>query len=278
MAFQRGQDPAILREEAYADDAHLDVRRRTHQLYTLDPVHFGRWTLERLPWRGNERVLDVGCGPGDLLREMARQHGNWGLLAGFDFSRGMIAEAVAPAANLTVCFFIGDAQSLPFPEATFDVVMARHMLYHVTDIGRAVAEAGRVLRQGGHFLVTTNSAHTMPEYDAIRRRAAARFPIMIEPEMVTERFCLENAPGYLEPHFDHVETHILPGTLRFPEAQPFVDYFASTRALTVDSGHSEAEWQAILRFVWTEAEAIIAEQGHLDVSKITGAVAGVKGG
>jgi SAM-dependent methyltransferase len=278
MVCRRGQDPAVLREEAYADDAKLDVRRRTHELYTLDPVDFCRWTLERLPWRGDERVLDVGCGPGDLLRKMARQHGDWGLLAGLDSSGGMITEAVAAAANLAVCFTVGDAQSLPFPEGTFDVVMARHMLYHVADIGRAVAEAGRVLRGGGHFLVTTNSAHTMPEYEAIRRRAAARFPIMIEPEMVTGHLCLENAPAYLERHFDRVETHILPGTLRFPDAQPFVDYFASTRSLSMGSGHGEAEWQAILRFVRAEAEAIVAEQGHLDVSKVTGAIVGVKGG
>ena len=43
------KDPTILREQAYADDAHLDIRRRTHQLYTVDPVDFGRWTLERVP-------------------------------------------------------------------------------------------------------------------------------------------------------------------------------------------------------------------------------------
>jgi len=54
-------DPAILREQAYADGTHLNVRRRTHQLYTVDPVDFGQWTLEQIPWRGDERILDVGC-------------------------------------------------------------------------------------------------------------------------------------------------------------------------------------------------------------------------
>ncbi len=73
MTTKQGQDPRILREQAYADAAHLDVRYRTHQLYTVDPVSFGRWTLELLTWRGDERVLDVGCGPGTLLIEMARQ-------------------------------------------------------------------------------------------------------------------------------------------------------------------------------------------------------------
>jgi SAM-dependent methyltransferase len=274
--FYPGQDPAILREQAYVDDVRLNVRRRTHQLYTLDPVNFGRWTLERLPWRGDERVLDVGCGPGDLLCEMARQHSAWGVLAGFDFSAGMAAQAARQAGGLAVCFFMGDAQAMPFPDEAFDVVMARHMLYHVPDIDRAVSEAARVLRPGGYALATTNSAHTMPEYMALRRRAADRFPGMTDPEMITSAFALENGPVFLEPYFEQVEVYTLPGTLRFPTAQPFVEYFASSRALTMPPGHTDAEWQAVLAFVQAEAEQVVARQGHFDVTKITGAIVGVK--
>jgi hypothetical protein len=56
-----------------------------------------------------------------------------------------------------------------------------------------------------------------------------------------------------------------------------VDYFASARALSMPPDHTEAQWQAVLDFVRAEAEAIIAQQGHFDVTKITGAVVGVKG-
>ena len=56
MAGQPIYDQKRLSEEAYADDSHLDVRYRTHQLYTVEPVDFGRWTLERLAWQGDERV------------------------------------------------------------------------------------------------------------------------------------------------------------------------------------------------------------------------------
>ena len=97
----QGKDPTILREQAYADDTQLDIRRRTHQLYAVDPVDFGRWTLERLPWRGDERVLDVGCGPGKLLRGMARHSDGWGMLVGSDFSAGMAAEAAGAAGELS---------------------------------------------------------------------------------------------------------------------------------------------------------------------------------
>ena len=275
--FHRGQDPAILREQAYADDARLDVRRRTHELYTLDPVDFARWTLERLPWRGDERVLDVGCGPGDLLCEMARQHSEWRRLAGFDLSAGMAAQAARQAGGLQVYFCVGDAQAMPFPDRSFDVVMTRHMLYHVPDIDRAVSEAARVLRPGGSVLAITNSAHTMPEYMTLRRRAADRFPGLADPEMITSAFALENGPAFLEPYFEQVAVHTLLGTLRFPTAQPFVDYFASTRALTMPPGHTDAEWQAVLDFVRAETDQVVARQGHFDVTKTTGAIVGVKG-
>jgi ubiquinone/menaquinone biosynthesis C-methylase UbiE len=283
MDAQPGTDPEVLREQSYADDVRLDIRRRTHETYTVEPVDFGRWTLERLRWRGDERVLDVGCGPGDLLREMARLRpdarlqGDWGVLVGLDFSPGMTAQAIAQAAGLPVCFFVGDAQTLPFPDAAFDVVMARHMLYHVPDIAQAVAEAARVLRRGGQFLVTTNSAHTMREYFQMRRQAALHFPAMLQSNALADRFSLENGAAFLEPYFSRVEAHTLRGILRFPTAQPFVDYFASTRAMTMRPDHSDAEWLAVVDYVRAETEAILARRGRFDVTKLTGALVGVKG-
>jgi SAM-dependent methyltransferase len=271
------QDPTVLREQAYADRTHLDVRRRTHQLYTVDPVDFGQWTLAQIPWRGNERVLDVGCGPGDLLREMACHGEAWGLLAGFDFSTGMAIQAAAATRGLPVCIFVGDAQAIPCPDASLDVVMARHMLYHVPDIDRAVAEAARVLCRGGYLVVTTNGAHSMHEYQVLRDRAAARFPSMKSPEMSTERFSLENGPEFLRPCFDAVTSTTLTGMLRFPAAQPLVDYFASSRSLTMDPAHSEADWRAVLDFVRAEVQATITEDGCFDVTKVTGAIVGRKG-
>ncbi len=271
-------DQRLLREEAYADDSRLDVRYRTHQLYTVDPVDFGRWTLERLPWRGSEWVLDVGCGPGDLLRRMASQHKGWGKLLGLDPSPGMVAKASSMGTGLPVWFAVGDAQALPVLAGSFDVVMARHMLYHVPDIDQAVAEAARVLRPGGRLLAVTNSANTMPEYWALRREAAAEFPDAVLPQNTAARFSLENAPDYLSPHFAQIETHTLPGILRFPRAQPLVDYFASSRSLTMRPGHTAAQWKAVLEFFRGRIESVIALNACFDVNKVTGAVMGVKRG
>jgi ubiquinone/menaquinone biosynthesis C-methylase UbiE len=255
----------------------------------MNPVSFGHWTLGLLTWRGDEHVLDVGCGPGSLLVEMARHRqlfdaqgeapiqGRTGILAGFDLSPGMVSEALQSATNLPVHFFTGDAQAIPTPKGTFDVVMARHMLYHVPNIGQAVVEAARVLRPGGRFVATTNSAHTMPEYHALRWRASARFPGMADPGSATHSFSLENGTSYLQAEFERIEVHTLPGTLRFPTAQPFMDYFASSRALIMCPEHTEAEWQTILDFVRREVETIIDRKGHFDVTKLGGALIAVRG-
>jgi hypothetical protein len=101
---------------------------------------------------------------------------------------------------------------------------------------------------------------------------------MVQPDPITRRFSLENAPAFLEPHFDGIETHFLRGTLRFPSAQPFLDYFASHRSMSMRDGHADGEWEAVLDYVRAETESAVTRAGHFDVSKITGALVGVKGG
>ncbi len=276
MQLQRGSDPRVLREQEYADDSHLRVRQRTHQSYTVDPVDFGRWTLERLAWQGDECVLDVGCGPGDLLRQMAHRHQGWRALVGLDLSAGMVAQAAQRSEGQAARFLVADAQTVPFADETFDVVMARHMLYHVPDIDRAVCESARVLCRHGRILVTTNSAHTMPEFQALVEGAACRFAGVEPPRRIRDRFTLENAPGFLKPYFAGVQAHILRGTLRFPSSQPLVDYFASQRSVSMSDDHTDGEWDAVLDYVGTEVESVIAHRGHFDISKITCALVGIK--
>jgi ubiquinone/menaquinone biosynthesis C-methylase UbiE len=188
----------------------------------------------------------------------------------------MIAAAMDLAAGQPIHFFVGDAQSIPFVDQCFDVVMARQMLYHVPDIEQAVTETARVLRPGRRFLATTNSANTMPEFRAIRDRAVTHFPDVLHIAMPTERFNLENGAAFLKAHFGQVDVHKLTGKLRFPAAKPFVDYFASQRSLVARRGHSDEEWLALLEFIQAEVDSIIARLGHFDVSKLSGAFVAVK--
>ncbi len=86
--------------------------------------------LERLAVRPGDRVLDVGCGPGIDMLEMAELVGPGGELVGLDASEVMVAEARrrAQALQVAASFEVGDAQALRFPAASFDVCRTERVL------------------------------------------------------------------------------------------------------------------------------------------------------
>ena len=100
-------------------------------------------------------VLDVGCGPGDGLFDLAEHGGAAGRLVGLDASDVMIAEARRRARErgAAVTFEVGDTAALPFPDASFDVCRAARLLEHLADPGAALAEMARVTRPGGRIVV-----------------------------------------------------------------------------------------------------------------------------
>jgi ubiquinone/menaquinone biosynthesis C-methylase UbiE len=103
-----------------------------------------------------ESVLDVGCGTGSLAIAAKRQVGATGMVFALDASPEMIARAEKKArkAGVDVGFKKAFAQSLPFPDAQFDVVLTTIMLHHLPKKGRGelACEIRRVLKPGGRVL------------------------------------------------------------------------------------------------------------------------------
>ena len=108
-----------------------------------------------LELRAGLRVLEVGCGTGDYLRIMAPLVAP-GPAVGIDLSATLIGCAQQRAAadessdgGASVSFQVGDAYDLPFPDASFDRVVATQVLLHLAEPWRAVAEMRRVLAPAG---------------------------------------------------------------------------------------------------------------------------------
>ena len=103
-----------------------------------------------------ESVLDVGCGTGSLAIAAKRQVGPAGSVCGLDASAEMIARAETKArkAGVDVGFKNAFAQSLPFPDAKFGVVLTTIMLHHLPKKarGQLAGEIRRVLKPGGRVL------------------------------------------------------------------------------------------------------------------------------
>lgn len=117
--------------------------------------HFRRETLRHADIKAGEHVLDVGCGTGVLTRLAAAAVGSSGSVTGIDPSPGMIAMARRNALGARVEFRLGAIEALPFPDASFDLVLSSFMVHHLPpQVKRAgFAEVWRVLKPGGRLLV-----------------------------------------------------------------------------------------------------------------------------
>ena len=95
------------------------------------------------------RILDIGCGTGDMLLLIAQEAPD-AELVGLDFSPNMLEQAQERCKDLgTLALVQGDAQGLPFADESFDGVSIAFALRNTTDYGAVLAEARRVLKPGG---------------------------------------------------------------------------------------------------------------------------------
>jgi ubiquinone/menaquinone biosynthesis C-methylase UbiE len=113
-----------------------------------------RLMLQLLQIRAGHRLLDVGCGVGDDVRDMARHVGETGKAVGLDNSHMMVAEARrrSEGLGLPVEFVVGDAENLDFPSESFDGCSSERTFMYL-DARRALEEMMRVTKPGGSLVV-----------------------------------------------------------------------------------------------------------------------------
>ena len=104
-----------------------------------------------------DRVLEVGCGTGDVALAACAPAGPHGSVSGIDASPEMIAVARAKAARagLEIDFRVEPIEALTYPDATFDTVLSSLMMHHLPDDlkRQGLAEIARVLKPGGRLLI-----------------------------------------------------------------------------------------------------------------------------
>jgi arsenite methyltransferase len=166
-------------------------------LYTTRRGKFVVWAdlLDRLGLRGDERILDMGCGRGAVLM-LAAQHLTTGRAVGVDLWRsvdqsGNSAEATQRNATLEgvadrVELHTADMTALPFADNSFDLVVSSLAIHNISGAAgreKAISEAVRVLRPGGRLVIADIRATGQHEAqlakigmnDVARRRLGWRF-------------------------------------------------------------------------------------------------------
>lgn len=153
--YSRRSRERIPSQEGLDDPA---VARAYNFIAALPHMALMRWLVVRraVAMQAQGRAVDLGCGPGYLVLELARQapalH-----VTGMDLSEEMLAKAETTARRAglegRVSFAKGDVQRIPFADGSVDLVVSTLSLHHWSDPVAALDEVARVLRPGGSFLI-----------------------------------------------------------------------------------------------------------------------------
>ena len=222
-----GSDQAYLRDVQYADGENLSARWRLHEKYRQHPMPWMTWVQGHLALEPDAEVLDAGCGPGFLWSDPASPVPSGVRLTVVDLSAGMVAEAVARATAdgryAQVAGQPADLQELPLDSNAFDRVAALHMLYHLPDPGRGVAEIARVLRPDGRAIITTNGPRHLGELWALYHDIFEQSPL----DRVHDVFSADTGFPILRDHFNQIRWFAYDDTLVCTDPDDVVAYLLS---------------------------------------------------
>jgi ubiquinone/menaquinone biosynthesis C-methylase UbiE len=164
-------DPITYLDSVAATDAGRAVKQRL---------------LAGLDIRPGQVALDVGCGPGTDLAQLADAVGSAGSVLGVDIEPRMAGEARRRFAHAdNVRAFVGDARALPIPDAAVDRAKVDRVLQHLDDPERVLAELRRVIRTGGRLGLAE------PDWDTL----AIADPDLTTSRAITRHMCDQTTNG-----------------------------------------------------------------------------------
>ena len=200
-------DPAVVRAQ-YASEDGLLTRRSVYE--GSEGVDTREVVFEAVAECAPRRVLEVGCGPGELAERIGRE------LAADVVAIDISPRMVQLARERGVDARLGDAARLPFPDESFDCAVAAWMLFHVPDLPTAVAELARVLRLDGRLVAATNAARHLEEVWGLVGGS------------LDLSFSRENGADVLGRSFAQVERRDVDGWVTFRDRAAVCEYIAST--------------------------------------------------
>lgn len=212
-----------------ADDRTGQVTRTAAEVYEdfFVPSLFLEWAArvaDAAQLSPGQKVLDVACGTGVLAREVAKRVQPGGAVTGLDRNEGMLA--VARRKTPDIDWRLGMAESLPFADGAFAVVVSQFGLMFFEDRRAALSEMWRVLRPGGRLAVAVwDALDRTPGYAAMtallqrlfgdRVADALRAPFALgDPEALRSLFT--------EAGIGKIEIRTSDGTARFPSIESWV--------------------------------------------------------
>ena len=222
----------------YQNASNVSARIRLHKLYSVNKEGWFPWLFKEIHLKSGMKVLELGCGNGALWVENQDKipHGKGTQIILSDISGGMLqdasrailgegAEKTKDSLKNVISFHEFDCNEIPYPDDTFDVVIANHMLFYCEDLKNVAKEIKRVLKPGGCLYASTYGSSHMKEITELVKKFDDR--IELAATELYHIFGLENGTQILGKTFEHVEKHIFEDALVVDKAEPLLEYIMS---------------------------------------------------
>lgn len=220
----------------------------------------------------NIKILELGCGDASLWNKNFNHiPSNWEITL-TDFSEGMLKDAKKNLGEKKsrFNFKIVNAESIPFKDKSFNVVIANHMLYHVPNINKALKEINRVLKSEGILFASTVGKNHMKEI----REIISTFDIYnltSKSWEVTDSFQLEDGLKIVSEYFNMVELKRYKDNLKVTDPVYILDYIFSM------PGNNKINLSSKdLKKIYDYLEDAIKEKENIYITKDTGYFKGNK--
>ena len=228
----------------YQNAGNISARINLHAMYSVNKQGWFKWIYEQGNIASHTEVLELGCGDGRLwvdnidsvISQNIKPH-----ITVSDISEGMVNDArrnitevyekcVKNPENMVNSnnifeYDVADCQNMSYNDASYDCVIANHVLFYCEDIDKACQEIVRVLKPGGVFVCATYGSRHMQEISQLVKEFDKR--IVLAADNLYDKFGLDTGDKQLNKYFTSVNIRRYDDCLKVDKAEPLVEYILS---------------------------------------------------